>query len=149
MIRQLAVSLSTILVLVGFNCGAWAQSAPSEAAQGLGGGVGSPTVVTLQGKIVDVNMGAKQVTLEAPNGQKLTVDVLDPDNLRAAKVGEPFTARYYDIVTVRKKQPGETVQNAVTVGHGRLIPLEYPVVLAQWRQLCSSQLLQSIRRTGR
>jgi hypothetical protein len=126
MIRQLAVSLSAILVLVGFNCGAWAQPAASEAAQGPGGGVGSATVVTFQGKVVDVNTAAKQVTLERTDGRKLTVYVENPDNLRAAKVGEAFTARYYDILSVRKKRPGETVQNAVTAGAWTTNPLGVP-----------------------
>jgi len=42
----------------------------------------------------------------------VTVDVRNPDNLRAAKVGEPFAARVYEIVTIRKKKPGENVQSA-------------------------------------
>jgi len=126
MIRQLAVSLLAILVLVGFNCGAWAQTAAPEATQGPGGGVGSATVVTFQGKIVDVNTAAKQVTLQRTDGRKLTVDVENPDNLRAAKVGEAFTARYYDIFTVRKRRPGEIVQNAVTVGDWTTNPLGVP-----------------------
>jgi hypothetical protein len=127
MIKQLAIQLSAIVILLlGSNCGAWAQSAASEAAQGQGGGVGSATVVTLQGKIVDVNTAEKQVTIEGPVGQKLTFTVLNPDNLRAAKVGEAYSARYYDIVTVRKKQPSETVQNAVTAGAWTTNPLGVP-----------------------
>ena len=124
MIRHLAVSLLAILVFVKFDCVAWAQSAAPEATQGAG--VGSATVVTFQGKIVDVNAAAKQVTLQRPDGRKLTVDVQNPDNLRAAKVGEAFAARYYDIFTVRKRRPGEIVQNAVTVGDWTTNPLGVP-----------------------
>jgi len=91
-----------------------------------GRGVGSATIVTFQGKIVAVNTAKKQVTLEGPEGRKLTVDVRNPANLRAAKVGELYSARYYDIFTVRKRRPGETVQNAVTVGDWTTNPLGVP-----------------------
>ena len=33
----------------------------------------------------------------------------NPYNLEAAKPGEPFVARFYEIVTIRKKRPGETI----------------------------------------
>jgi hypothetical protein len=115
MTNRLAVILSAILILgLAFNCGAWAQSAAPEAssAQTEPQGVGSATVVTFHGKIVNVNAAAKQVTLEGPAGRRVTVDVRNPDNLRAAKVGEPFAARVYEIVTIRKKKPGEPVHSA-------------------------------------
>jgi hypothetical protein len=127
MMRQFAVSLSAILVLAAFNCGAWAQSpAPAPEATQAVQSVGSATIVTFQGKIVAVDTAKKQVTLEGPEGRKLTVDVKNPANLKAAKVGEPYSARYYDIFTVRKKRPGETVQNAVTAGVWTTNPLGVP-----------------------
>jgi hypothetical protein len=115
MIKELAFALSAILVLgLGFNSGARAQSATPEApsAQAVSAGVGSATVVTFHGKIVGVNTAKKQVTLEGPAGRRVTVDVRNPNNLRAAKVGEQFAARVYEIVTIRKKEPGENVQSA-------------------------------------
>jgi hypothetical protein len=115
MIRRLAVTLSAILILgLALSCGVRAQSATPEApsAQTEPQGVGSATVVTFHGKIVNINTAAKQVTLEGPAGQRVRVDVRNPDNLRAAKVGEPFAARAYEIVTIRKKKPGEKVQSA-------------------------------------
>ena len=56
----------------------------------------------------------------------MTFTVLNPDNLKAAKVGEPFSARYYDIVTIRKKKPGENVQEATTAGVWTTNPLGVP-----------------------
>ena len=107
------VLLSTILILgLGFSCGASAQS----AAPGATTEVGSATLVNFQGKIVDVDTAKSLVTLEGPQGGRVTFTVLNPDNLKAAKVGEPFSASYYDIVTVRKKQPGENIKDAVTAG---------------------------------
>jgi hypothetical protein len=115
MIKRLAITLSAILILgLGVNSGVWAQSAAPKAssAQTELQGVGSATVVTFHGKIVNVNAAKKQVTLEGPRGRRVTLDVRNPDNLRAAKVGEPFAARVYEIVTIRKKNPGEHVQAA-------------------------------------
>ena len=128
MINRLAVSLSAILILVGLNCGAWAQAQAPQATstQTELGGVGYVTVVDFHGKIVDVDTGRKLVTLEGPKGGRVTVWVQNPDNLRAAKVGDPFAARFYDVVTIRKKKPGENVQNATTVGVWTTNPLGVP-----------------------
>ena len=119
MMKRLAVLLSAIVVLgLGFNYGAWAQSAIPAAtpAQARPEGVVSATVVTVHGKIVKVNKRKKQVTLEGPEGNRVTLDVENPYNLQAAKVGEPFVARYYEVVTIRKKKPGESVQSASLSG---------------------------------
>jgi hypothetical protein len=56
----------------------------------------------------------------------VTVYVQNPANLRAAKVGEPFAARFYDVLTIRKKEPGENVQSATTVGVWPINPLGVP-----------------------
>jgi hypothetical protein len=135
MIKRLAGPLSAILILVGFSCGVWVQSAaPQETPpqtelqgpEGPIGPVGSTTVVTFQGKIVDVDTGRQLVTLEGPQGRRVTVWVRNPDNLKGVKVGDPFAARFYDVVTVRKKQSGESVQNATTVGAWTTNPLGVP-----------------------
>jgi hypothetical protein len=112
--------LLVILVLgLGLNYGAWAQSASPEATPEAAQleGVGSVTVETIHGKIVSVDTGRKLVTLEGPAGRQVTVYVRNPDNLRAAKVGEPFAARFYEVVTVRRKKPGENLQGG-TLSHG-------------------------------
>jgi hypothetical protein len=120
--RRVILFSAIVLIGLGFRSGAWAQSAASE----MTGGVGTATVVTFHGKIVGVERGRKLVTLEGPEGRRVTVYVQNPDNLRAAKVGDPFAARFYDIVTVRKKRPGENVQNATTVGVWTTNPLGVP-----------------------
>jgi len=48
------------------------------------------------------------VTIEA-NGKKVTFKVENPYYLKAAKVGESIVIRYYEVVTIRKKKPGEEV----------------------------------------
>ena len=133
MIKRPAVLLSAILILgLGFNYGAWAQAAAPEATQVQEAtqekveGVGYVTVITFHGKITAVDTGRKLVTLEGPAGRTVTVWVKNPANLRAAKVGEPFAARFYEILNIRKKNPGETVQSATTVGEWTTNPLGVP-----------------------
>ena len=90
MMKPVAVLLSTVLGLgfIGFNCRAWAQAATPEAlptpANAEGASYG--TVLTIHGKIVGVNRLKKQVTLEGPEGRKVTLNVMNPYNLQAAKV---------------------------------------------------------------
>ena len=75
-------------------------------------GIGSETVVTVHGKIVSVNRQKKTVTLEGPRGKPVTVHVYNPYNLEAAKAGAPFVAKFYEIVSIRKLLPGESLPAA-------------------------------------
>jgi hypothetical protein len=75
-------------------------------------GIGSATVVTIHGKIVSVNRPKKLVTLEGPRGKQLTLHVYNPYNLAEAKAGEPFVAKFYEIVTIVKKKPGTPIPAA-------------------------------------
>lgn len=113
MIKRRAILLSAILMLgLGFNYGAWAQSASPEATpeQTQLEGIGTVTVITVHGKIVKVDRARKLVTLQGPAGNRMTVVVRNPDNLSAAKVGEPFAARFYEVATIRRKKAGENLQ---------------------------------------
>ena len=109
------------------NPGPSANSSPSGSAQANSAspspalappaqehlvGVGSETVVTIHGKIVSVNRPKKLVTLEGPNGKQVTLQVYNPYNLAAAKPGERFVAKFYEIATVRKLMPGESLPPA-------------------------------------
>ncbi len=75
-------------------------------------GIGSATVVTIHGKIVSVDRAKMLVTLEGPHGKTVTVHVYDQSNLAAVKRGESFVARFYEVVTIRKKLPGESIPSA-------------------------------------
>jgi hypothetical protein len=65
------------------------------------------------------------VTIVGPNGKPFPVHVYNPYNLAAAKPGEPFVARFYEIVSIRKKQPGEVLpaaslqQGIISAGPGQ------------------------------
>jgi hypothetical protein len=75
-------------------------------------GIGSATIVTIHGKIVSVNRAKKLVTIEGPRGKRVTLHVYNPYNLAAATPGEAFVVRFYEIVTIRKKRPGESIAAA-------------------------------------
>jgi hypothetical protein len=119
MIKRWAVLLSALVMLgLGLNYGVSAQESSPAAtpAAAKAEGVVSATVVTVHGKVVKVNKRKKLVTLEGPQGQKVTLEVRNPYNLAAAKVGAPFVARFYEVVTIRKKKPGENIPSASLSG---------------------------------
>jgi hypothetical protein len=94
-------------------------------------GVGSVTVVTVHGKIVAVDRDNKLVTLVGPLGKQVTLHVNNPYNLAAAKPGEPFVARFYEIITIRKEQPGETLPSASLIeGIASAAPGQVPGAVA-------------------
>jgi hypothetical protein len=100
MSKKPTLLLSTILILgLGFSLGASAQTA-----------VYHQSIINFSGKIVSVDVPKSLVTIEGPEGRAVTLQVLNPDNLRAAKVGEPYNARFYEVTTIRKKKPGENLQ---------------------------------------
>ena len=96
------------------NDGARAQSGGTTGtpADATSEGVGSATVLAVHGKIVDVDKARKLVTLEGPRGQRVTLEIQNPYNLEAARVGAKVVAHFYEIVTIRKKKPGESGPSA-------------------------------------
>jgi hypothetical protein len=80
-------------------------------------GIGSATVITIHGKIVSVDRAKKLVTLAGPGGKEITLHVRNEYNLAAANPGDPFVAKFYEIVTVRKERPGESIP-PITLAEG-------------------------------
>jgi hypothetical protein len=95
------------------NGAATATAAPPSAAQTSVKerleGVGFITVETVHGNVFAVDRAKKLVTLEGPHGKKVIVTVANTYNLDAAQPGMPFVAKFYEVVTIRKKQPGEVI----------------------------------------
>ena len=93
---------------------AWGQpAAPSQtSAPPSSEGVTSATVFTVHGKIVSVDRTEKLVVLVGPGDRKVALKVENPYNLEAAKVGESVVVRFYEVVNVRKRKPGEDVPSA-------------------------------------
>jgi hypothetical protein len=110
------ISLIVVLIVIGLalNETASAQSdqATGTSPPGSVEAVRSITVITVHGKIAEVDKAKKQVVLEGPEGRKVTLAVNNPYNLNAAKVGAPVVTRFYEVVTIRKKRPGEVVPSA-------------------------------------
>ena len=48
----------------------------------------------------------------------MTVKANNPYNLAAAKVGEPILVRFYEVATIRKKEPGETLPAKASLSKG-------------------------------
>jgi hypothetical protein len=109
MARLKAILIAAVFFLgFGLTGYAWAQASTPAASLGGGESLRAATVLTIHGKIAAVDEAKKQVTLEA-NGKKVTLQVDNPYNLKAARVGDPVVVRYYEVVSVRKRRKGEEV----------------------------------------
>jgi hypothetical protein len=112
--RKISLIVGFIVIGLALNKAASAQSGQATGASPPGNleAVRSITVITVHGKIAEVDKANKQVVLEGPEGKKVTLRVNNPYNLKAAKVGESVVTRFYEVVTVRKKKPDEVVPSA-------------------------------------
>jgi hypothetical protein len=122
LIRRLKVVMCALLLPVACACsqaqqgpsGTGAQAAAPVAAvatqppPGTVIAAGAASVITLHGQIVAVDEDKKLVTLQGPNGKQVTLHVYNPYNLAAAKPGERFVARFYEIATVQKLASGQS-----------------------------------------
>jgi hypothetical protein len=117
MSRRVVILATVIFVLgVAMATDALAQAGGPEGGANKEESVRSVTVLTIHGKVAAVNESKKLVTLEA-NGKKVTFRVENPYNLKTAKTGEPVVVRYFEVVSIRKKRPGEAVP-AVSLREG-------------------------------
>src|SRR5689334_6181679 len=69
---------------------------------------GTASVIVIHGRIASVDQRDKLVTLQAVNGKQVILHVYNPYNLAAAKPGEPFAARFYEIATVQNLPPEQS-----------------------------------------
>ena len=107
---MLGIALSPAMQLVLAE-----TTAPSSA--GDAEGIRAATVLTIHGTVTAVDKAEKLVTIQVPSGQKYTLKVDNPINLDAAKEGVGVVVRYYEVVSVRKKKPGESLP-ALSVSGG-------------------------------
>jgi Cu/Ag efflux protein CusF len=114
--RRTLLVAAALALSIGLTGYASAQTSAPSPASGAVAGVAAATQLIIHGKIAAVDESKKLVTLEA-NGRKVTFTVENPYNLKAAKVGDPVVVHYYEVVSVRKKKPGETVP-AVSLNEG-------------------------------
>ena len=109
-LMMLGIALSPAMQLVLAE-----TTAPSSA--GDAEGIRAATVLTIHGTVTAVDKAEKLVTIQVPSGQKYTLKVDNPINLDAAKEGVGVVVRYYEVVSVRKKKPGESLP-ALSVSGG-------------------------------
>jgi hypothetical protein len=83
-------------------------AANAQPPQGNIVAAGVASVITIHGQIVAVDQAKKLVTLQADNGKQVTVHAYNPYNLAAAKPGERFVAKFYEIATIQKLVPGQS-----------------------------------------
>jgi Cu/Ag efflux protein CusF len=114
--RQTVLMAAALALGVGLIGNVSAQTSAPSPPSGAAEGVSAATQFTIHGKIAAVDKSKKLVTLEA-NGRKVTFTVENPYNLNAAKVGDPVVVHYYEVVSVRKKKPGEAIP-AVSLNEG-------------------------------
>jgi hypothetical protein len=112
--RKISLIVGLVVIGLALNKAASAQSGQPTGSSPSGSvqAVRSITVITVHGKIAEVDKAKKLVVLEGPEGKKVTLRVSNPYNLEAAKVGEPVVTRFYEVVTIRKKKPDEVVPSA-------------------------------------
>ncbi len=85
-----------------------APTAPASPAVVIPGGVVTD-LVTLQAKVLAVDLATRKVTLEKPNGNKVTLTVdKSAVNLPQVKVGDIVQVDYLDSVAISVVGPGET-----------------------------------------
>jgi len=86
-----------------------AQTDSTAPAAATGESVRAATVLTIHGKVTAVDKAQKLVTIQVPSGKEYTLKVDNPYNLGAVAVGTGVIVRYYEVVSVRKKKPGESL----------------------------------------
>ena len=69
---------------------------------------GAASVTVIHGQIVAVDQEKKLVTLQGPGGKQVSLHVYNPYNLAAAKPGESFVAKFYEVATIQKLMPGQS-----------------------------------------
>ncbi len=95
-------------------------SAQADATASAGAanseGIRAATVLTIHGTVAAVDKPEKLVTIQVPDGRKYTLKVDNPYNLDAANIGAGVVVRYYEVVSVRKKKPGESLPSLSVTG---------------------------------
>ncbi len=110
------------LILVMFGVGLSSTVASAQADTTASAGVANPegiraaTVLTIRGTVTAVDKAEKLVTVQVSDGRKYTLKVENPYNLDAATVGAGVVVRYYEVVSVRKKKPGESLPSLSVSG---------------------------------
>jgi len=117
---KLSILLTMILLIFGVGLSRAEDLAQADttasAAAANSEGIRTATVLTIHGTVTAVDKAEKLVTIQVPDGRKYPLKVDNPYNLDAAKVGAGVVVRYYEVVSVRKKKPGESLPSLSVTG---------------------------------
>ncbi len=78
-------------------------------------GIAEGETVRVRGTIVKIDKENQAVTFKGPSGNTLTLQVKNPANLDAVKVGDNVIANYTQAIAVRLLKPGEAVPSESVV----------------------------------
>ena len=70
-------------------------------------GIAAETIITLHGKIIAIDSASKQVTLQGPRGNTVTLTVNNPYNLQALTAGDRYLAQFTESVSIVGKGPSD------------------------------------------
>jgi hypothetical protein len=94
------------------------------------GGLAAPkgaSVIVVHGQVVSVDQENKLVALQAADGKQVMLHVFDQYSLAAAKPGEPFIARFYEIASVQNLMSGQSPSaQSLTAGIVNAAPDQTP-----------------------
>ena len=127
-LRAIAVAL---LLAIGHACSQTQGGATGTSGQAPTlsqvAAPGAASVTVVQGQIVSVDQENKLVTLQTAGGKQVILHVLNQYSLAAAKAGEPFIARFYEIASVQKLVPGQSPSaQSLTAGIVNAAPDQTP-----------------------
>jgi hypothetical protein len=118
--KKSSILLAAILIAFGIGLSSALARAQADATASAGAagpeGIRAATVLTIHGTVAAVDKAEKLVTIQVPDGRKYTLKVDNPYNLNAATVGAGVVVRYYEVVSVRKKKPGESLPSLSVTG---------------------------------
>jgi hypothetical protein len=81
--------------------------------------VGEAAVVKVRGTIAAIDKENRTVTLQGPQGRRLTIDVRDPRRLDEVNVGDPVVIAYFEALAVQVRKAG-TATSGMTVEEARV-----------------------------
>jgi hypothetical protein len=117
---KLSILLTAILLIFGVGLSPAEALAQADTTASAGAanseGIRAATVLTIHGTVTAVDKAEKLVTIQVPDGRKYTLKVDNPYNLDAASVGAGVVVKYYEVVSVRKKNPGESLPSLSVPG---------------------------------
>ncbi len=102
--KQIAASVLAAVLFLPAIAAAQIKTLPGEA-------------ITVSATVEAIERSTRMLTMKGPDGKLEMVSVpADVKRFDTLKVGDKITAKYYEVITLRKKAPGEKDVNTLTGG---------------------------------